>query len=79
MLVQLITLIGSLCVLGGYFLNQTGKVAYTSWWYMALNLCGSLLLGGISLYFMLYGYILLNGVWGVITLHAMYRRFYGMV
>ena len=74
MILQVITLVGSLSVLAGYFLNQQGYVQYNSWSYMLPNILGSVLLGSVSIYVQLWGYVLLNVVWGVITLNAIYKK-----
>ncbi len=74
MFLQVATLLGSLLVLGAYALNQTGRVTFNSWWYIGLNLAGSVFLGSVSFYIGLWGYVLLNVVWCIIGLHAMYRR-----
>lgn len=74
MLLQLVNIIGSVSVLSAYFLASTGKVNGNSWSYIAFNMIGAVLLGAVAIYFMLYGYILLNAVWGIIGLSAIYRK-----
>ncbi len=76
-MIQVISLIGAVCVLGGYVAIQTQRVGADNPRYQALNLVGSIALAIAAVVMFNLGFILLNVVWALVSLRALvigYRR-----
>lgn len=67
MIIQAVTLVGSLLVLLAYYLLQVKGYKPTSTAYLAINLAGGLLLVTVSIATLQIGFILLNAVWSIVT------------
>ncbi len=70
---QLVQLAGAALVLAGFAASQIGWVDTRSAVYQTVNLAGSLLLTAVAVTGRLYGFVLLNGVWAVVSLVALAR------
>jgi hypothetical protein len=76
-MLQVLSLIGALAVLGAYLAIQTKKLDAESAVYQALNFGGSVALGAVAVVVFNYGFILLNVIWALVSLRALligYRR-----
>ena len=70
---QLAQLIGAALVLAGFAASQAGWLDTRSMLYQSVNLAGSIILTAVAASGRLYGFVLLNGVWAVVSLVALAR------
>jgi hypothetical protein len=64
----LVQVIGSLLVLAGFALAQWGVLDPKSLWYLVLNVVGSGILAVDAVVEALWGFLLLEGVWAIVSL-----------
>lgn len=64
---QLIQVVGSVLCLAGFGLAQRGLLDQKSLTYLILNLVGSALLAGQAAYGHQWGFLLLEGVWAIVS------------
>jgi len=64
---QLVQIFGSLLVLSGFALAQRGVLGQSSRTYLALNLAGSAVLSVAAVITHQWGFLLLEGVWAVVS------------
>ncbi len=74
---QIVQLIGAVLILSAYLLSQTRRIAQDSFLYLLLNLSGSLLLAVLAAEGHQWGFLLLEGVWAVISLTSLVLRVRG--
>lgn len=65
---QLIQIVGALLILVAYGAAQLGTMDQRSRLYLALNLIGSVILAALALHEQLWGFLLLEGAWAVVSL-----------
>ncbi len=65
--------IGTILVLGAYFLVSSGRVASASTTFQGLNLVGALLLTFYAIDLAAWASVALNAVWGLIAVVAVIR------
>jgi hypothetical protein len=70
-ILQILSLLGAVQVLFAYIANQSGRLSAGSRLYSALNALGSGLLAYVALREMNYGFILLEGVWALVSVYAL--------
>ncbi|UQX86963.1 hypothetical protein M6D93_11665 [Jatrophihabitans telluris] len=70
---QLIQVVGSLLVLAGFALAQTGVLEQRSARYLILNLTGSAILAVQAVLLRQWGFLLLEGVWAVVSALSLAR------
>lgn len=62
-----IQIVGSLLVLAGFALAQWGILDQKSLWYLILNAVGSTVLAINAVFEQQWGFLLLEGVWAVVS------------
>ena len=68
MIHQIAALVGAVLVLGAYISNQRGWLSIQHRAYSLINLIGSLLLVWVATVDGRWGFILLNGVWALVSI-----------
>lgn len=64
---QVIQVVGSLLILAGFALAQWGVLDQKSRWYLIVNLIGSAVLAVNAFYEQQWGFLLLEGVWAIVS------------
>ena len=67
-------LAGALAVLAAFVSVQFGFITPSSYTSLALNLAGSAVLAGLALHEQLWGFLLLEGVWAVVSAWGLLSR-----
>lgn len=70
---QAVQIIGALLVLAGFSLAQFGMLAVTSYRYLLLNFIGSAILAALALLENQWGFLLLEGVWALVSAWSLAR------
>jgi hypothetical protein len=70
---QVVQIVASLCCLGPFVLVQAGRMRASSASYLWLNLAGSATLAVDAATSQDWGFLLLEGVWAVVSLVALVR------
>ena len=65
---------GSLLILGGFLAAMAGWVAQSSYMYLVLNAVGSAVLTGTAIISAEAGFILLEGVWALVSVYSIVRK-----
>jgi hypothetical protein len=68
MVVQAISVIGALLILGAFAANLLQWMNTSNLWYSLLNFVGSAILTVIAVIDQQYGFILLEGTWALVSL-----------
>ena len=74
MVLQLLQLVGALLVLAGFTLAQLGRMDPQSIPYLVVNLVGSAILAALALHENQWGFLLLEGVWALVSLAGLVGR-----
>jgi hypothetical protein len=64
---QLIQIIGALLILAAFAAVQFDRMSPDSRLYLALNLAGSIILAALALAAFQWGFVLLEGVWAIVS------------
>ncbi len=72
-MLQIISIVGSLLILAAYIAAQFKLLDATTLLYKVLNLVGSAILATIALIEQQWGFLLLEGVWAIISVWTTYR------
>lgn len=64
---QVIQVVGALLILVAFAANQRGVMGPHERRYLWLNLLGSVILTGIAIHNVDYGFLLLEGVWAIVS------------
>lgn len=73
MLLQVISVVGALSILGAYAANLAGWLGTNNLSYSVANFVGSAILTFIAVLDQQIGFILLEGVWALVSLWGMVR------
>jgi hypothetical protein len=71
---QVIQVVGALMVLVAYAFAQVGRWSTDAPLYLVLNLVGSIILAVLAATSQNWGFLLLEGVWAIVTAHSLLRR-----
>lgn len=74
MFAQIVSVVGSLIILGAYFALQRGLIDSRQRGYSALNFVGAGLLAWVAIVESQVGFILLEGTWALLSIPGMLRR-----
>ena len=72
-MVQIISLVGSLFILGAFIAAQLGRMKTSDLSYVLLNVIGSAILAVIAAIERQWGFLLLEGVWAVVSLWSLIK------
>jgi hypothetical protein len=70
---QLVQIVGAVLILVAFTALQRGTMSAHSRLYLVLNVAGSLVLAGVALAEFDLGFLLLEGVWAVVSLWSLVR------
>lgn len=71
---DVLQVVGALMVLAGYGAAQFGLLGQRSYAYLLLNLVGSAILAALALAGRQWGFLLLEGVWALVSLWGVIAR-----
>ncbi len=70
-MLQVVSVLGALAILAAYAANQFGLIGPSNLSYSAMNFVGSAVLAVIAVVEVQWGFILLEGVWAIVSLWGM--------
>jgi hypothetical protein len=70
-MLQVVSVLGALAILAAYAANQFGLIGPSNLSYSAMNFVGSAVLTVIAVVEVQWGFILLEGVWAILSLWGM--------
>lgn len=71
---QSLQILGAVLILAAYTLAQTGRLDQRSYSYILLNLIGSSVLAVLAAIHNQWGFLLLEGVWAVVSFWSLLTR-----
>ena len=70
---QVVQVVGALLILAGFAAAQFGKLDVESKTYLWLNLVGSVILAVLAWHEKQWGFLLLEGVWAIVSAYSLVR------
>jgi hypothetical protein len=74
---QLVQVAGSLLILAGFAAAQAGRLSIDSPRYLVLNFVGSAILAVLAFIDQQWGFLLLEGVWAIVSLYGLVQLLRG--
>ena len=74
---DVVQLAGTLLILTAFIAGVTGRMSMASYWYLALNAVGSVVLTGTAIISVEWGFLLLEGVWALVSIYSILRKALG--
>jgi hypothetical protein len=71
---DVVQIAGSLLILAAFVAALGGRLKQSSYAYLAVNAAGSAALAGTAVVSREWGFILLEGVWALVSLYSMVRK-----
>jgi hypothetical protein len=75
--IQVVSTLGSLMILAAFAASQAGKLGPFSLPYLLLNLVGSFVLSIVAILEVQWGFLLLEGVWTLVSAYSLGRLLTG--
>ena len=75
---QVVQVVGALAILAAFVAAQVGVFDVRSWTYLWLNFFGALVLGIVAWHERQYGFLLLEGVWTLVSAWGLATRARGV-
>ena len=72
-MVQIVSVIGSVLILSAYTANQSGRMSASTAAYSLINVVGAGILAVVAVLEEQWGFLLLEGVWTLVSLIALVR------
>lgn len=74
---QIIQVVGAILILAAYAAAQAGLLDQRSYLYLVLNITGSIILAVLAYQERQWGFVLLEGVWAVVSVWGLATRLRG--
>ena len=71
---QVVQVVGAVMILVAYAAAQTGRWSTDALVYLILNLVGSIILAVLAAAGENWGFLLLEGVWAIVTAHSLMKQ-----
>lgn len=71
---DIVQIVGSLLILAAFVLTITGKISQSTYSYLIANTVGSAVLTATAILSREWGFILLEGVWALVSLISLVRK-----
>ena len=77
MALQVVEIVGAIAILAAFAGAQLKKLDVGSWTYLGLNAVGSAVLAAIAVHDRSWGFVLLEGVWAVVSIIGLLVKAHG--